>query len=81
MPTECQVMLDGDSAENIVSDLLSNAVKFTPIGGFVSLELRTEHRAISITQIGTVAATSDPGSTTFLVRLPTSSAASTSDMV
>lgn len=56
VPAECRVTLDSDAVEKIVSNLLSNAVKFTPPGGFVSLELRTEPRAVVIGVANTGAA-------------------------
>jgi signal transduction histidine kinase/ligand-binding sensor domain-containing protein/CheY-like chemotaxis protein/AraC-like DNA-binding protein len=48
VPAECRVTLDSDAVDKIVGNLLSNAVKFTPPGGFVSLELRTQPRAVVI---------------------------------
>jgi len=46
-PSVCEADLDRIQIERMLSNLLSNALKFTPADGVVALELRCEHEEIS----------------------------------
>ena len=48
LPRECSAEVDRVQIERMISNLLSNAMKFTPAGGEVRVSLRTEPEALEL---------------------------------
>jgi two-component system heavy metal sensor histidine kinase CusS len=48
LPRECWAEVDRIQIERMISNLLSNAMKFTPAGGEVRVSLRTEPEALEL---------------------------------
>ncbi|MEZ4925722.1 MAG: ATP-binding protein [Saprospiraceae bacterium] len=53
LPRETTLMLDKDKYEKIINNFLSNAIKFTPVGGHVDLTVEKEKDDLLVTVLDT----------------------------